>query len=78
MGNLVGNASKFTAKKDRARIEIGSMPGAAGSPFFFVRDNGAGFDMAHASRMLDAIQRMHSLAQFGGTGIGLAIVHRVG
>jgi len=77
MGNLVGNAWKFTAKKDRARIEVGSMPGADGSPIFFVRDNGAGFDMTHASRMFDAFQRMHSLAEFEGTGIGLAIVHRV-
>ena len=77
MGNLVGNAWKFTAKKDRARIEIGSMPGADGCTVFFVRDNGAGFDMAHASRMFDAFQRMHSLAEFEGTGIGLAIVHRV-
>jgi PAS domain S-box-containing protein len=77
MGNLVGNAWKFTAKKDRARIEIGSSPGADGSPVFFVRDNGAGFDMAHASRMFDAFHRMHSLTEFEGTGIGLAIVHRV-
>jgi signal transduction histidine kinase len=77
MGNLVGNAWKFTAKKDRARIEIGSTPGADGRTVFFVRDNGAGFDMAHASRMFDAFHRMHSLAEFEGTGIGLAIVHRV-
>ncbi|HXD39450.1 MAG TPA: PAS domain S-box protein [Ramlibacter sp.] len=77
MGNLVSNAWKFTAKKDRARIEIGSMPGADGSQVHFVRDNGAGFDMAHASRMFDAFQRLHSLAEFEGTGIGLAIVHRV-
>jgi PAS domain S-box-containing protein len=77
MDNLVSNAWKFTAKKDRTRIEIGSTPGADGSPVYFVRDNGAGFDMAHASRIFDAFHRMHSLAEFEGTGIGLAIVHRV-
>jgi signal transduction histidine kinase len=77
IGNLVGNAWKFTARKERGRIEIGSTPGADGSPVFFVRDNGAGFDMAHASRMFDAFQRMHTSTEFEGTGIGLAIVHRV-
>ena len=77
MGNLVGNAWKFTAKTPCARIEIGSQPGADGSPVYFVRDNGAGFDMAYASRIFNAFQRMHSSAEFEGTGIGLAIVHRV-
>lgn len=77
MGNLVGNAWKFTALKERARIEVGSKQDSDGSPVYYVRDNGAGFDMAYASRMFEAFQRMHSAAEFEGTGIGLAIVHRV-
>jgi PAS domain S-box-containing protein len=77
MGNLVGNAWKFTARKENARIEIGRKQAAGGSPVYYVRDNGAGFDMAYASRMFEAFQRMHSSAEFEGTGIGLAIVHRV-
>ena len=77
IGNLVGNAWKFTARKERAHIEVGVIPGPDGSPVYFVRDNGAGFDMAYASKMFEAFQRMHSPADFEGTGIGLAIVHKV-
>jgi light-regulated signal transduction histidine kinase (bacteriophytochrome) len=77
VGNLVGNAWKFTSRVDRAHIEIGCMPGADGEAVYFVRDNGAGFDMAYASRMFEAFQRMHSPAEFEGTGVGLAIVHGV-
>ena len=77
MGNLVGNAWKFTGKRERARIEVGSLQGEAGGLVYFVRDNGAGFDMAYASRMFEAFQRMHSPADFEGTGIGLAIVHKI-
>jgi PAS domain S-box-containing protein len=77
MGNLVGNAWKFTGKCERARIEVGSFQGESGATTYYVRDNGAGFDMAHASRMFGAFQRLHSLDEFDGTGIGLAIVHRI-
>jgi PAS domain S-box-containing protein len=77
IGNLVGNAWKFTARTENARIEVGSMPGPDGARVYFVRDNGAGFDMAYASKMFEAFQRMHSPAEFEGTGIGLAIVHKV-
>jgi PAS domain S-box-containing protein len=77
VGNLVGNAWKFTSRVDRAHIEIGCMAGADGEAVYFVRDNGAGFDMAYASRMFEAFQRMHSPAEFEGTGVGLAIVHGV-
>jgi PAS domain S-box-containing protein len=76
MGNLVGNAWKFTARTAQARIEIGMEQGD-GQPVFFVRDNGAGFDMAYASRLFEAFQRLHASTEFEGTGIGLAIVHRI-
>ena len=79
--NLLGNAWKFTSKVPAARIELGAMT-AAGEQVFFVRDNGAGFDMAHANKLFAPFQRLHTLAEFQGTGIGLAtaqrIVHRHG
>jgi signal transduction histidine kinase len=73
--NLIGNAWKFTGKQDQPRIEVGRA--AAASRAFFVRDNGAGFDMAHADRLFGAFQRLHSEAEFEGTGIGLATVQRI-
>jgi len=76
MGNLVGNAWKFTSRRENARIEVGSRV-EDGRTVFFVRDNGAGFDMAYASRMFEAFQRMHSASEFEGTGIGLALVHKI-
>lgn len=76
MGNLVGNAWKFTARTAQARVEIGMEQGD-GQPVFFVRDNGAGFDMAYASRLFEAFHRLHASNEFEGTGIGLAIVHRI-
>jgi PAS domain S-box-containing protein len=77
IGNLVGNAWKFTSRVECARIEIGCILAADGETVYFVRDNGAGFDMAYAARMFEAFQRMHSPAEFEGTGVGLAIVHGV-
>jgi len=77
IGNLVGNAWKFTSRRECAHIEIGSSAASDGETVYFVRDNGAGFDMAYASRMFEAFQRMHSPAEFDGTGVGLAIVHGV-
>lgn len=77
ISNLVGNAWKFTCKCAHARIEVGSLDGADGAPVYYVRDNGAGFDMAHASKMFEPFQRMHSPAEFEGTGIGLAIVNKI-
>lgn len=75
--NLVTNAWKFTARRELARIQIGGLPGEDGQAVFFVRDNGAGFDMAYASKMFEAFQRMHTASEFEGTGIGLAIVHKI-
>ena len=77
MSNLLGNAWKFTARAQDACIEVGCENDASGTPVYFVRDNGVGFDMAHAARMFEAFQRMHSSAEFEGTGIGLAIVHKI-
>ena len=77
IGNLVGNAWKFTSRRPHARIEVGGTRDPEGQWVYFVRDDGAGFDMAYASKMFEAFRRMHSNAEFEGTGIGLAIAHRI-
>jgi signal transduction histidine kinase len=75
--NLLGNAWKFTAKVLAPRVEVGEVDSPQGERRFFVRDNGAGFDMTQAGRLFTAFERLHPATDFAGTGIGLAIVQRV-
>jgi light-regulated signal transduction histidine kinase (bacteriophytochrome) len=74
--NLLGNAWKYTGKAAEPRVEFGRLNGD-GETAFFVRDNGAGFDMRCAHRLFGAFQRLHSMAEFEGTGVGLATVQRI-
>jgi two-component system NtrC family sensor kinase len=74
--NLLGNAWKFTAKRAASRIEFGVIAGG-GSPTYFVRDDGAGFDMTYAGKLFGVFQRLHATHEFEGTGIGLATVQRI-
>jgi signal transduction histidine kinase len=73
--NLIGNAWKYTSRVAEARIEVGRYAGEEAT--FFIRDNGAGFDMAYASKLFAPFQRLHNASEFEGTGVGLATVQRV-
>jgi len=82
--NLLGNAWKFTSTRAEARIQFGLLPspagrgaGGEGETVYCIRDNGVGFDMAYANKLFGAFQRLHSDAEFPGTGIGLATVQRI-
>ena len=77
MQNLIGNAWKYSSKTPHARIDIGSEATAEGVKCIFVRDNGAGFDMAYAEKLFEVYQRLHRDTEFAGMGIGLANVKRV-
>jgi signal transduction histidine kinase len=76
MENLIGNALKYSAKVESPRVEVGMMP-ATDPPVYFVRDNGAGFDMQHADKLFGLFQRLHSAKDFPGTGVGLAGVQNI-
>jgi signal transduction histidine kinase len=78
--NLLGNAWKFTAHAHAARIEVGAVAltlERRGQRAFFVRDNGAGFEMGQAGKLFAPFRRLHAAAEFPGTGIGLATVQRI-
>ena len=74
--NLLGNAWKFTGVRERAVVEMGQTA-RDGGPAYYVKDNGAGFDMAHAGRLFSPFERLHAAGDFPGTGIGLATVQRI-
>lgn len=74
--NLLGNAWKFTGKKNRARIEFG-LTEHEDTVAYFVRDDGSGFDMTYVDKLFGAFQRLHAMTEFEGTGIGLATVQRI-
>lgn len=74
MNNLLGNAWKFSSRQPQAHIAVGYCEEAGA---FYVRDNGAGFDMAYADKLFGTFQRLHAVTEFPGTGVGLATVSRI-
>ena len=76
LDNLLNNAFKFSAGREEACIEVGEVE-QSGERIYFVRDNGAGFDMAYAGKLFAPFQRLHSTSEFPGSGIGLSIVQRI-
>jgi PAS domain S-box-containing protein len=75
--NLIDNAWKYTSRRDDATIEFGMTPGGTSCNRFYLRDNGAGFDPAYAGKLFKPFERLHTAAQFPGTGVGLASVKQI-
>jgi light-regulated signal transduction histidine kinase (bacteriophytochrome) len=76
MTNLISNAWKFTGKNPDAKIDFGSKV-ENGRKIYFIKDNGAGFDMQYGSKLFGVFQRLHTVEEFEGTGVGLATVRRI-
>ena len=74
--NLISNAVKYSRKKEDAMVQIGST-GLNGSQVFYIKDNGAGFNMEHSDKLFAVFQRLHKVSEYEGTGVGLALVHRI-
>ena len=75
--NLLSNAVKFTRTRDRALIEFGFLDGSPDKRAYYIRDNGVGFDMQYGNKLFGVFQRLHAVTEFEGTGVGLALVHRI-
>ena len=76
LDNLIGNAWKYTSKTEQAKIALGQQM-TNDKTAFYIKDNGAGFDMQYADKLFGAFQRLHTETEFPGTGIGLATVQRI-
>nr|MBP6731772.1 hypothetical protein [Chitinophagales bacterium] len=75
--NLISNAVKYSSKKPQPEIEIGTLDTKPDEPVYYIRDNGVGFDMQTADKLFEPFNRLHSISDFEGTGIGLSTVHRI-